>query len=122
VLRHHDLETRRAEESGRRIHGGALRGSSRAVRDARERFHVSLDPTRVDERLEPRRAKRQRIATSACHKGDGRDHGDASNLVVLRWRLDRQISRMRRLAFVPPNPKEFDRATGSFFSRAVFGV
>jgi hypothetical protein len=29
---------------------------------------------------------------------------------------------MRRLAFVPPNPNEFDRAMGSFFSRAVFGV
>ena len=47
---------------------------------------------------------------------------------VLRRREDMrhpcppQTARIRRLAFVPPNPKEFDRATGSFFSRAVFGV
>ena len=79
MLRDRDLETRRAEESGRRIHGGALRGSSRAVRDAREGLHVSLHPGGVDERLEPRRAKRERIATSACRKGGKGENDDPAS-------------------------------------------
>jgi hypothetical protein len=109
-----------------------VRGRARAVRPFREDLERFADSGRRDESidvgLEPREERPSRAEDTDSgrenreRQSGGRKDGDASNLVALRLRLDRQISRIRRLAFVPPNPKEFDRATGSFLSRAVFGV